>query len=110
MWDIPMTGIKTPDDVLSRLVSYANKRWTNLPQQMSAAKSRDARFAAAKAASRAGQPQPNPDELPNIPATEEPTTPGLPQPPGSDKPEMPEDIEQAQKFKPPTLNLKPTNL
>ena len=107
MWDIPLTGIKTPDDVLSRLVSYANNRWTNLPQQMSAAKARDARFAAAKASSRAGQPQPNPEELPNIPATEEPASSGLPQPPDSDQPEMPENVEQAQKIKPPTLNLKP---
>ncbi len=107
MWDIPLTGIKTPDDVLSRLVSYANDRWTNLPQQMSAARARDARFAAAKAASRAGQPQPNPEELPNIPTTEEPTPPGLPQPPESEQPEMPENTEQAQKIKPPTLNLKP---
>ena len=107
MWDIPMTGIKTPDDVLSRLVLYANNRWTNLPQQMSAAKSRDARFAAAKASSRAGQPQPNPDEMPNIPSTVEPATSGLPQPPESEQPEMPEDIEQAEKIKPPTLNLKP---
>ena len=107
MWDIPLTGITTPDDVLSRLVSYANNRWTNLPQQMSAAKARDARFAAAKASSRAGQPQPNPEELPNIPATEEPASSGLPQPPESDQPEMPENVEQAQKIKPPTLNLKP---
>jgi hypothetical protein len=107
MWDIPLTGIKTPDDVLSRLVSYANNRWTNLPQQMSAAKARDARFAAAKASSRAGQPQPNPEELPNIPVTEEPASSGLPQPPDSDQPEMPENVEQAQKIKPPTLNLKP---
>ena len=107
MWDIPLTGITTPDDVLSRLVSYANNRWTNLPQQMSAARARDARFAAAKASSRAGQPQPNPEELPNIPATEEPVSSGLPQPPESEQPEMPENIEQAQKIKPPTLNLKP---
>lgn len=107
MWDLPMTGIKTPDGILSTLVSYANKRWTNLPQQMSAARSRDARFAAAKAASRAGQPQPDPNELPSIPATEEPTPSILPQPPESEQPEMPEDIEQAEKIKPPKLNIKP---
>ena len=107
MWDLPLTGIKTPDGVLSRLVSYANDRWTNLPQQMSAARARDARFAAAKAASRAGQPQPNPEELPEIPATEEPAARALPQPPEVEEPEMPENVEQAQKIKPPVINLKP---
>jgi hypothetical protein len=107
MWDLPLTGIKTPDGVLSSLVSYANNRWTNLPQQMSAARARDARFAAAKAASRAGQPQPNPAELPEIPATEEPEASELPQPPEVEQPEMPENVEQAQKIKPPAINLKP---
>jgi hypothetical protein len=107
MWDLPKTGIKTPDGVLSNLVTYANNRWTNLPQQMAAARARDARFAAAKASSRAGQPQPNADELPGIPATEEPQASELPQPPESEQPEMPENIEQAQKIKPPAINLKP---
>lgn len=109
MWELPKTGLKSSDDVLQGLVNYASKRWDQLPQQMAAAKARDARFAAAKAASRAGRPQPSPDQLPPIPGTEEPEAPRARIPYVSGEPEMPDNVEQASKIKPPTLNIKPEN-
>ena len=110
MWELPKMGLKSSDDVLQGLVNYASKRWDQLPQQMAAAKARDARFAATKALSRAGRPPPPPDQLPGIPATEEPEeAPRARVPYVSGEPEMPENEEQASKIKPPTLNIKPEN-
>jgi hypothetical protein len=109
MWELPKTGLKSSDDVLQGLVNYASKRWEQFPQQMAAAKARDARFAAVKALSRAGRPQPSPDQLPDIPATEEPEPQRPRVPYVSGEPEMPENVEQASKIKPPTLDIKPEN-
>jgi len=43
---------------LNKLVKYAQKRWKEFPDQMAAAKARERRMAAAKAARRAGAPLP----------------------------------------------------
>lgn len=107
MWDIPKTGIKSSGDVLSGLVRYATNRWSQLPQQMSAAKARDARFAAARAATRAGRAQPNPSQLPDIPTVDEPEEEVVTQGPESDSPDMPTSVDQANKLLPPKLNLRP---
>jgi len=107
MWDIPKTGIKSSEDVLSGLVKYATKRWDQLPQQMSAAKARDARFAAARATTRAGRAQPDPSQLPDIPTVDEPEEEVARPGPESDVPDMPTTVDQANKLLPPKLNLRP---
>ena len=55
MASFPANADKSSDDVLNKLVTYANDRWTNLPQHMAKAKERDATFAARRALQRAGR-------------------------------------------------------
>lgn len=108
MWDIPKSGLKSSEDVLSNLVKYATKRNAEMPQQMAAAKARDARFAAMKSLTRSGRPQPRPEDLPDIPASEDPDSePQQGSHIQSDTPELPDTPEQAAKIVPPTLHVKP---
>ncbi len=71
---------KEPDtaDKLDKLTKYAQKRWIDFPGAMAAARERDARMAAARAARRAGVPVPG---LPPLPAAKpKPAGPPPPKP------------------------------
>jgi hypothetical protein len=95
----------TPDtaDKLNKLTAFATRRWINMPQQMAAARERDALAAAARQARNLGQ-QPIPVEEPEEPVIGEPG-----REPGDDEayadlvpPEIRDAPELAQVPPPPT--------